>query len=591
MKVESLQISDRGGLKVRTGAGTFVASLNEGDSVKAEVLSSEKGAVVMKTDSGQTFKAKLDQDVILSRGDRVLLEVTGKEAGIVTLAIREESAAWDTAGRPELVRGFDDQTLLPYASKLAELNFQVAEGTARLMKELITQSPGMTLDEAAFIASNKLTGDDDLIAAALLMISDGEKTGVMIEKLLDLLNAGEPPRSDAPPLQGGEFAETRRAEGVAPYSSLPTIDPNEIIAHNDINMQSRISTSNEEIFSNGDFSGDVSVIEEQNTPVKTIGTGVPAETDMPVEAVISTEIAITAETAIQAETTIEAEIVLPAETSISTESAISAETVTPGEEAIPAEAAGITQTVDSNKPIVRLLSEFKEFQGTPAPALERFSDMLLKVAKDGAAASNSDAEKLAVLLEKMFTRIERDDKDAGARIKSAKEELFARLAMLEETISRAAMPAKAEMLEQTRRLMDHVRALNNVDQFAYMQLPVQFGDERKTAELYIFKKKGGKRIDPDNINILLAIDLENMGHWEGLINFRNRDVSVKMEVRGSEEKEYFGKNTVLLHEMLAEAGFKLVNTDITYSTKETTPLTALSAIGRFTRGRGIDLSV
>jgi len=232
-----------------------------------------------------------------------------------------------------------------------------------------------------------------------------------------------------------------------------------------------------------------------------------------------------------------------------------------------------------------LLAEIPEFRGTPPQALERFSSMLLRIAGQGAPTPGGGAEKLQAQLDRLFTRIGKGDTDAGARLKEAREELYARLALIEEAVSGAAPAGKAEMHGQTHRLMEHVRLLNNIDQFAYMQLPVQFGEERKTAELYLFRKKGNRKPDPENVNILLALDLEHMGHWESLINIRKKDVSIQMEVRGEREKEHFSENTVMLHEMLAEAGFKLVNTDIKHSEKETTPLTALLSLGRYTAGR------
>jgi len=196
-----------------------------------------------------------------------------------------------------------------------------------------------------------------------------------------------------------------------------------------------------------------------------------------------------------------------------------------------------------------------------------------------------DSEKLEALIDKLFTRIAKNDSNAGERLRLARQELFARLALIEEAISRSAPPARAALVEQTGRLMDHVRLLNSIDQFVYMQLPVMIGEERKTAELYLFKRKGGKKPDPENVNILLALDLENMGHWESLINFRNKDVSVKMEVAGLEEKKYFGDNTVMLLGMLAEAGFKLVSVNITYSEEETTPLNALAIFDKHMNAR------
>jgi len=170
-------------------------------------------------------------------------------------------------------------------------------------------------------------------------------------------------------------------------------------------------------------------------------------------------------------------------------------------------------------------------------------------------------------------------------LREAREELYTRLALIEELLSSAAQPARAEVLAQTQRLMNHVRLLNSIDQFVYMQIPVQLADERKAADLYVFKRKGGKRADPDNVNILLAIDLENMGHWEALVNIKQKDVSIQMEVPGKAEKEHFNENTVLLHNMLDDAGYKLVSSSIKFSEKETTPLTALTTLDRFSGGQ------
>jgi len=210
--------------------------------------------------------------------------------------------------------------------------------------------------------------------------------------------------------------------------------------------------------------------------------------------------------------------------------------------------------------------------------------MLLRVAVDTQEAANN-TEALANQLDKLFTKVGKNDTDAGARLRDAREELFTRLSLIEESISRAAQPARAEMLVQTQKLMDHVRLLNSIEQFVYMQLPVQLSEEKKSADLYVFKRKGRKNADPDNVNILLAIDLEFMGHWEALVNIKNKEVSIQMEVPGQSEKDHFNSNTVLLHNMLDEAGFKLVSTNIKFSEEETTPLTALTTLDRYAGGR------
>ena len=637
MRVDLANIPGQGGLKVKTGTNAFAASLKEGDNIKAQVLSAGKDAVIMKTADGQTFRARLDPEVILSLGDSIMLEVTGKEEEILSLSIRDgekEGEKGEKAENPELVRDFEDKTLLPYASKLSELKMPVTEEAARLMKELIAENPGMTLDEAAFIASNKLDGDENLVKAAMAILTGGEKTDVMLERLLALLlqhfgddapgvaqtrnlpdpvsgntdlevpnpeagnSAPEVPNpvsgntdTEVPnPIAGNtgfeapspaaqikydgsvtewitliESGESDSAGAILRGEQTPLTATQEIIPQSDSNMQSRILENNVEMMKNDIFPAETPVTEPQN-PVNAADGAQPGIQN-PEPEIEGTRAAGTpppkSETANQV--------------------------ITGSNEEREISAANSTDRTPNpqitGEAITGLLSELQEFRGTPAPALERFSNMLMRIAGENADATSGDLEKLTNLLDKMFTRIEKSDKDAGARLKSAKEELFTRLAFLEETIARAEPPAKTQMLEQTRRLIDHVRLLNNIDQFVYLQLPVQIGEERKTAELYLFKKKGGKKLDPENVNILLALDLENMGHWEGLINFRNKDVSVRMEVAGPAQKDYFSEKTVLLHNLLDEAGFRLVSTDIKHTEQETTPLTALSVFDKLTSPR------
>ena len=632
MRVEQAQVPAQGGLKVKTGAGPFTASLKEGDSLKAEVLSSEKGAVVLKAEGGQIFKAKLDSDVTLLTGDKVLLEVTGKEAGIVTLSVREEAAEGEKAGQPGFMRGISDETLFPYASKLAELNMPVTEENARTMRELISQNPKMSLEEAAFIASNKLAGDESLIKAAISILSDGEKTAAMLERLMTLLNTS----SNSEAVQGREWSvasgqwsedgghvgrgvldaplgeitdflalvdrgETDAAGAVLRGEPILSTTTSEIIPQSDATLQSSFFINDEEMLKTSISSVETTVNEgsvvssqwsEDGGREGSVVSSQWSEDGGREGSVVSSQ---------RSEDGGHEGSVVSSQRSedgghegsvVSGQRSVDGGHVGRGIlDAPPINGESIDPELTA-KSIAGILSELQEFSGTPADALERFSNMLLKVGGGSAGNPSDNVEKLADILGKMFTRIEKNDKDAGMRLKNAKEELFARLALLEETISRAEPQAKTQMLDQTRRLMDHVRLLNNIDQFAYLQLPVQIGEERKTAELYLFKKKGGKKLDPENVNILLALDLENMGHWEGLINFKNKDVSIKMEVAGPKEKEHFSENTVLLHDLLAEAGFKLVNTDIAYAQMETTPLTALNVLSRHTARTGsVDFTV
>ncbi|MCL2627810.1 MAG: hypothetical protein FWD44_03835 [Oscillospiraceae bacterium] len=550
-----------------------------------------------------------------------------------------------SVGEKSLVREFTDKSLAPYAAKLAELNMPVTEQSARAMRDIMSQNPKLSMDEAAFLASNKLTGDESLMKAALEVLSGGDKTDAMIAKLLSALENQGVNNPDM-------GLRSVSAQNTAPLTELITFiaksvsELQTIITQPDSNMQ--LNVSNTESF----FTQDVenALNNTQNTAQNTQNTGQiqqPApQGEMPVQENVQSGAPATP--APQSEITMQpqSETVAPPQPPAEALQPQAQPPAQPPAEALRSDALTVSvsgqevadlpkseqptgempvqdkpyenvdkqvqpqpltseeqqtqQTQQTQQPqqrpapsvsntVAELLSEVPEFKGTPHSALERFSNMLLRVAGDSAAATDEaaldkDTKMLAAQLDKMFTKIGRNDEGAGARLREAREELFARLSLVEEEISRSSGSARTDLLTQTQKLMDHVRLLNNIEQFLYMQLPVQLSEQRKSAELYVFKRKGGKKADPDNVNILLAIDLEFMGHWEALLNIKGKDVYINMEVQSEKEKEHFIENTVLLHEMLSEEGFKLVNTNIKISQEETTPLTALLAFDRYTGG-------
>ena len=599
MRVDASQVLAQGGVKIKAGTGTAMDSLKEGDVVRAGVVASDKsGILTLKLEGGQSFSAKLGTDIKLSPGDVILLEVSAKEKGLISLSFSGVETADDdlSLGQKSLVRDFTDKSLAPYASKLAELNMPVTEESARVMRDLVAQNPGLSLDEAAFLASNKLTGDESLMKAALATLAGGDKTADMIAELMSQikeqnaltdLNLGV--RNPDLGVDGSKLpnaissgennpAFTVNTANAAPLTELlttiiknfsgtfatpvqveaqPASVTQTIIAQSDTIMQSNAGNVEELLTHSGEKVESTTL--QQNTAGSLQG-------DVPSAA--------TAGTAASAGSAAAGDIVAPGSNTAVNPDNTAAQTST--NTATPAQSMGSV--------VAGLLSDIPEFSGTPQSALQRFSEMLLRVAGDSQESGNS-TETLTAQLDKLFTRIGRDDSDAGARLRDARQELYARLALIEETISRAAQPARAEMLVQTQKLMDHVRLLNSIEQFVYMQMPVQMSDERKTADLYVFKRKGGKRTDPDNVNILMAIDLEFMGHWEALINIKNKEVSIQMEVPSDAEKDHFNSNTVMLHELLSEAGFKLVSTNIKISQEETTVLTALSAFDRYSGGK------
>jgi len=558
MKIDASQVLGQGGVKIKTGSSTVADVLKEGDAIR---------------DGLETAEEDL------------------------------------SAPQKNLVKDFTDKSLAPYASKLAEYNMPVTEESARMMRELIAQNPGLSRDEAAFLASNKITGDVSLMNAALETIAGGDKTDAMITRILSLINeqgSVDPNAYQTSSPENTAAGFTVNTTNAAPLTELLTnivknfagvfdtpaqgesqtsVTTQTIIAHSDTVIQTNAGIVDDLLtYGNQEArTGDPAVVSGEGQPAQILETGAQPGSQPQVTSE-SQQTAAVQQTQPQTSEPAQAQI-QQAETSQQPgiPEQIQTQTQTQTQQA---ETPQQPQTLPTMGNVVtQLLSNIPEFSGTPQSALQRFSEMLLRVAGDN-PEKVSNTDELITQLEKLFTRIGKNDNDAGTRLRDARQEMYARLAFIEESISRAAQPARAEMLVQTQKLMDHVRLLNSIDQFVYMQMPVQLNEEKKTADLYIFKRKGRKSIDQDNVNILLAIDLEFMGHWEALVNIKNnKEVSIQMEVPGEDEKEHFNSHTVLLHNMLDDAGFKLISTNIKFSKEETTPLTALSTFDRFSGGQ------
>ena len=585
MRIELPQISGRGDMTAKDRPGAFTDSLKEGDVIRAEALSNDNGAVTLKTEDGQVFKARLSSDVALAAGDRVVLEVSGRQDGVIFLSVAEEAPPSVPAGEQSEIKNIVDKTLLEFANKLLELGLPVREETALAMRELLAQNPGMTLDEAAFLASNRLHRDAGLMKAALEILSGEGKTDRLLEKLLVLLRG--PAQADPIDQPGTRTAQTGTAQSPATAGNAPVSTAGQtaplaawisLLADSagglKATYQAAVPTDATTIPQSDGILQSIITRNGEEKPQNGVLQGKPAGPQTVPEP---------QNTTLRAKTPAQSAVLEPREAAAAQGTRLhSADTG-------KAETGGRIAAAAA-----QILSEIPEFKSTPLPALERFSAALLRAAYDCAESSGGAPEKLAAFLEDMFTRIEKNDGAAAGRLQAAREELSLRLLLAEEEISRAALSGKTEMLGQAQKLMEHVRALNSIEQFAYMQLPVKLAGENKTAELYVYKKKGGgRKIDPENVNILLAVDLENMGRLESFINIRGKDVSVKLEVPGEEQKAFVGENTVMLHELLSEAGFKLVGTSVACSEEETAPPSALSALKRHTAGRpgGIDFTV
>lgn len=663
-----------------TAEATPSQSLEQGQSIDAKVLRNQNGTVVLKTESGQILKAKLDGETNLVPGDRVKLVVTEKTPE--TLALSIVPSEGEPSALPQRALPID-KSLAAYAAKLSQLGLPANSSNAQAMRDMMAANPKMSMDEAAFLAANKIPAGTALAEAAKTLISGGAVIDKFVGEMISLLAAASEAESQTGGGTGSPKGGLAMQEGEASLPRNPNGTP---VAADSANrnldgLLAKISSLVRNLSAAPVNTGTVpvnavtlpvnstavpvNVVTFQGDPVAALGNAVavpegsavsiqgnvvgtqsnlgtaaanvvtiPVENAAVAAGNISAATNNAASAPINAVTTLLEHIgITPVNMSATPENhgAASVNSAAPGNAAALASAgvvqgntegnsvtagqdigglletalsagrvrgaedapltqwiAGIMESSNAEagakssgakQVILEFLSRIPEFSGTPLRALEKFADTLINVARQTAEAGGDGADKLSALLDGLFKKLPPPGEKGGDVLRRAREELFVRLSLFEEALSRSNMPGKEAMLAKTQELAEHTRLLNRLDQFVYMQIPIKLGEDRKTAELYVYKKKSGSKIiDPDNVSILLALDLEHMGHLESFVRIRGREVSLQTEVEAEEAKAFFSDNIRPLHELLAEIKFKLADAKVSCSKEQTTPLTALMSL-------------
>ena len=542
----------------------------------------------------------------------IIAEAANQKSAAALLA----GAAADKAGHiaeplPKYMRDFSDKSLVQYAKALNDLKLPVRESTAAMMLQImegkdmlpVNLHDRLTLESAAFLASAGMRGQAETQAA--LDILGGAKMDTLINSLLLLLNGTDSAETHAAQSEKVLYSNTvtqKHTDGsdsAEPQSQRPA-DLNQDMATFGKTSVSTQTAGISDIFNLLKAADGSSLSEHLDPDLTSAPKSGANQTD---------NIAAQSEKAPKNNAAIQSEKV-PHGNAVTQSEKVPHGNAVAQNENVPQSTITISQPQQSVQDQVKLpqipliesgmmgasiavqdalataLSELPEFQNTPPKYILKFSETLTRVVgMETPVAEPPRVEDLHKQLEQLFTNIDRNDLGLGQRLSQSREELFLRLMLIEEAVFRMDFPQGVQIMEQVSQVLNHVRVLNNIEHLVYMQLPIILNEQETTAELYVFKKKGKKQIDPENVNLLMTLELEHMGRWEGLINIQNKDVYIKMDVPGEEQKGFLGANTVALHKLLHEIGFNLKNPTITFTGEGTTPLTAMLSFEQLSAGK------
>jgi len=131
-------------------------------------------------------------------------------------------------------------------------------------------------------------------------------------------------------------------------------------------------------------------------------------------------------------------------------------------------------------------------------------------------------------------------------------------AKLEMLIKEQGMDRKVDIsvLQDVKGNIDFIKNINaNIN---YLQIPIQVNEKNTTAEIYVFNdKKRSKSVNPENATILVALDLDRLGHIESLITVNKKNVNITFKVQEESFKKVISKASETLKQSLEARGYSL----------------------------------
>ncbi|MDF2840510.1 MAG: hypothetical protein K0Q99_1282 [Clostridia bacterium] len=200
---------------------------------------------------------------------------------------------------------------------------------------------------------------------------------------------------------------------------------------------------------------------------------------------------------------------------------------------------------------VKAIVDHTSGQNKISNQLEGFEKLVEKLEKN-----QVDVKEIKQELKKLFIKPELlQDKE---QVTENFKEITKLGAKLESLIKENALENKLDttVLQDTKSNIDFIKTINgNIN---YLQIPLNINENKTTAEVYVFNnKKKSNMINPENATILIALDLNKLGHLESLISVVKKDVNITFKVEKEEFRKAIKGAVVALKDALEARGYRL----------------------------------
>ncbi len=191
-----------------------------------------------------------------------------------------------------------------------------------------------------------------------------------------------------------------------------------------------------------------------------------------------------------------------------------------------------------------------------------------------------DASEIKKVLDKFFDKaiIEAEngkieETDLNSKTKALKEIME----FSQKTLQRLDGASQDRALPVLKEIDQALRFFNQVVTYdAMIQLPLKINRQNTTGELYVMKrKKGRKKIDGENFTLFLSLRTISLGRIESFLNASRKVITVSFRVEQEELVKLVKENHRALYDSLLKKGYKLAELKCrVLDTEESGPLNA-----------------
>lgn len=530
-------------------------SFRAGEILRGRVMLTSDNRLQIRLDSGALLNALPAGDAVLLQGATVTLRVTGQTDGniVMQLLTQEPGGQAGQASAAEARLPGLNATPLGRAvlQSMQRMNIPLGEETAQRAMEILGRFPELAPERAVFMAANRMAATKAQVDALNRLIDQRATTGGELLKLADMLSSRAMDRENIALMEDGG-----RALGEAPQAAAGRLD--DTPAQAGPPAQTAAPEAQPKFPAGGD-----GMLRLQSLALIALGADA-AERYSGVVASLAARGAL------------ESAVSLALDGPFLSAKQFSEElnrftAALPQDEASPARAflakltAGIARYVERNGAEAALPQ-----QASPEGGLQR-------VVRD---------------IMQLFVRLDapREDGPGAGLMRSAAEQSPA-LSHIASDVGRSGT-AGPDVARQLDGLANHVRLLGDISQYVCQQLPVSVNGRNSTVELYVLNRgKRGKKINPENANMLIALDTEHMGRVEALVNIAKKNLRVRFGVESPELVGLVGAQSAALGKALQEIGYRLSDMRTQVISRPVNPLTVSEAVEPAVPAGSLDVKV